>query len=80
MRRYQKVLLIIASVFLILHLALVISGNTHLYKGIANTYLKGKKGPQIDEYDIFPSLIAIPVNILTTVFPMEKELEMVFSL
>ena len=55
MRRYQKVLLIIASVFLILHLALVISGNTHLYKGIANTYLKGKKGPQIDEYDIFHS-------------------------
>lgn len=38
----------------IIHLALVISGNTHLYKGVANTYLKGRTGPTIDELEIFP--------------------------
>jgi CubicO group peptidase (beta-lactamase class C family) len=55
MPRFLKIIIIIASVFLVLHLALVITENTHLYKGIANTYLKGKKGPQIDEYEIFHS-------------------------
>lgn len=43
-----------AFIFLIvLNLAIVISGRTYLYKGIANTYLKGRSGPSIDEYPIF---------------------------
>ncbi len=31
----------------------MLSGRTYLYKGIANTYLKGRKGPSINEYQIF---------------------------
>ncbi len=40
-------------VILVLNIAIILTGNTHLYKGIANTYLKGKKGASIDEYQIF---------------------------
>ena len=32
---------------------ILISGRFYLYKGIANTYLKGRSGPGIDEYGIF---------------------------
>jgi CubicO group peptidase (beta-lactamase class C family) len=32
---------------------IIISGRTYLYKGIANTYLKGRSGPSITEFDIF---------------------------
>jgi len=37
----------------VLNLAILISGKTYLYKGIANTYLKGRSGPSISEYEIF---------------------------
>jgi CubicO group peptidase (beta-lactamase class C family) len=40
-------------IFILLNIAIVISGKTYLYKGIANTYLKGRSGPGIDEYKIF---------------------------
>jgi len=53
MRRFIKVLGIIAAVFLVIHLVLVATNNTHLYKGLANTYFTGKTGPTIDEYQIF---------------------------
>lgn len=53
----MKVLKKIGKWFLIilvlLNLAIIISGKTYLYKGIANTYLKGRSGPAIDEYQIF---------------------------
>lgn len=53
----MKVLKKIGKWFLIilvlLNLAIIISGKTYLYKGIANTYLKGRSGPSIDEYKIF---------------------------
>ncbi|MCX6182859.1 MAG: serine hydrolase [Bacteroidetes bacterium] len=53
MRRFLKVLSIIALVFLVIHIVLVATNNTHLYKGLANTYFTGKTGPTIDEYQIF---------------------------
>ena len=40
-------------ILFVLNLVIILSENTHLYKGIANTYLKGKKGASIDEYQIF---------------------------
>lgn len=40
-------------ILVILNLAIIVSGRTYLYKGIANTYLKGRSGPSITEYEIF---------------------------
>lgn len=40
-------------ILVVLNLAIIISGKTYLYKGIANTYLKGRPGPSIEEYTIF---------------------------
>jgi CubicO group peptidase (beta-lactamase class C family) len=40
-------------ILVLLNLAIIISGRTYLYKGIANTYLKGRSGPSITEFDIF---------------------------
>lgn len=38
---------------IVLNALILISGNTHLYKGVVNTYMKGKMGADIDEYRIF---------------------------
>jgi CubicO group peptidase (beta-lactamase class C family) len=40
-------------ILVILNLAIIISGKTYLYKGIANTYFKGRLGPNATEYKIF---------------------------
>jgi CubicO group peptidase (beta-lactamase class C family) len=40
-------------IFILLNLLILISGRTYLYKGIANTYLKGRSGPSITEFNIF---------------------------
>lgn len=50
LKKTGKWLLII---LVILNLAILISGRTYLYKGIANTYLRGRSGPSISEYGIF---------------------------
>lgn len=50
LKQIGKWLLII---LIILNLAILISGKTYIYKGVANTYLKGRSGPGIDEYPIF---------------------------
>src|SRR3954468_14742033 len=39
--------------FVVLNLAILVFGKTYLYKGIANTYLKGRSGPSLTEYKIF---------------------------
>jgi CubicO group peptidase (beta-lactamase class C family) len=53
----MKILKKIGTWFLILlvilNIAILVSGKTYLYKGIANTYLKGRSGPSITEFDIF---------------------------
>lgn len=41
------VIIILANAFIIF------TGRSYIYKGLANTYLVGKSGPQIDEQDIF---------------------------
>lgn len=50
LKKVGKWLLII---LVVLNIAILISGKTYLYKGIANTYLKGHSGPGIEEYQIF---------------------------
>ena len=39
--------------FIVLNLAIIVFGQTYLYKAIGNTYLKGRSGPSITEYKIF---------------------------
>ncbi len=38
---------------LVLNAAILITGNTYLYKGLQNTYFKGRSGPSPTEYAIF---------------------------
>jgi CubicO group peptidase (beta-lactamase class C family) len=42
---------------LIVNVLIVLTGKTYLYKGIADTYLKGRTIPAIDEYYNFPNRI-----------------------
>jgi CubicO group peptidase (beta-lactamase class C family) len=54
MRKFFKRFGIGILVLLIaLNLFMLISGRTYLYKGIWNTYCKGRGGPAVDEYAIF---------------------------
>lgn len=39
--------------FVVLNLLILVSGKTYIYKGFANTYLKGRTTAGIDEYKIF---------------------------
>lgn len=53
MRAIKSVLKWLLIVLLGINALILITGNSHIYKGIANTYLKGRKGPSINEYSIF---------------------------
>lgn len=53
MKRLKKIGKWFLIILVILNLSIVISGRTYLYKGIGNTYLKGRSGPSVDEYPIF---------------------------
>jgi CubicO group peptidase (beta-lactamase class C family) len=44
---------LIVLLLAIANIYIIVSGRTYLYKGIYNTYLKGRKGPSINEYQIF---------------------------
>jgi CubicO group peptidase (beta-lactamase class C family) len=50
LKKIGKWLLII---LVILNIAILVTGKTYIYKGVWNTYLKGRTGPSIDEYQIF---------------------------
>lgn len=53
MKTLKKIGLTFLLILVLLNLFIIISGKTYLYKGIANTYLKGRSGPAIDESNIF---------------------------
>ena len=53
MRIFKKIAQWFVGILVVLNIAIVATGHTYLYKGIANTYLKGRSGPDIDEYKIF---------------------------
>lgn len=50
LRSFFKWLLIL---LVFLNILILVSGRSYLYKGIANTYLKGRTGVDIDDYPIF---------------------------
>ncbi|MFL5764786.1 MAG: serine hydrolase domain-containing protein [Bacteroidia bacterium] len=50
LKKIGKWLLII---LVILNIAILVTGKTYIYKGVWNTYFKGRSGPSIDEYRIF---------------------------
>ena len=52
--KFLKKLLKGFVVFLVvLNLAIWFSGNTHIYKGLTDTYFQGRLKPTIDDPDIF---------------------------
>lgn len=57
MKLIKRILFYILLILLFFNLFLIISGKTYLYKGVANTYLKGRSGPSIDEVGIFDNRI-----------------------
>ncbi len=61
MKRVQKIVLKffkwLLIIIIILNVLILISGKTYLYKGFANTYLKGRVTADIDEYKIFDNRI-----------------------
>ncbi len=47
-------LVFLLSIVILVNLFILLSGRFYLYKGIANTYLIGKSGPDIYDLDVFP--------------------------
>jgi len=41
------------GIIILVNVLILVTGKSYLYKGVANTYLKGKKSADIDEYQIF---------------------------
>jgi CubicO group peptidase (beta-lactamase class C family) len=52
-RIVRSFIFLILAVFILLNLFIILSGRFYLYKGIANTYLKGQSSPGIYELDVF---------------------------
>jgi CubicO group peptidase (beta-lactamase class C family) len=40
-------------ILIIVNVLILVTGNTHIYKGLQHTYLKGRSGPSPTEYTIF---------------------------
>jgi CubicO group peptidase (beta-lactamase class C family) len=54
MRIFFGFLKLIIVVLVVASLIILATGRSYIFKGVANTYLKGRSGPSIDEYKIFP--------------------------
>ena len=54
MRFLRKFLIYFFGILLIANLIILITGNTHLYKGLKHTYLVGRTGPEVDDLPKFP--------------------------
>lgn len=53
----KKFLIIVFSILVLLVGLIFITGNQHLFKAVASTYLVGKTGPTIDDYSKFENRI-----------------------
>lgn len=49
----KGLLIFVLALFVMANLFILFSGRTYLYKGIYNTYLQGKSGPDIYDKDVF---------------------------
>jgi CubicO group peptidase (beta-lactamase class C family) len=55
MKKTLKVFgIFVLTLIILVNLFILLSGRFYLYKGIANTYLIGKSGPDIYDLDVFP--------------------------
>lgn len=61
-RRLSRFLLVLLLLFVFVNLTVFITGKTYLYKGIQETYLKGKSGPGIYDSIVFPVRVANHAN------------------
>src|SRR5690554_2878723 len=61
-RRLSRFLLVLLLLFVFVNLTIFITGKTYLYKGIQETYLKGKSGPGIYDSIVFPVRVANHAN------------------
>jgi CubicO group peptidase (beta-lactamase class C family) len=50
---FKTVFIFLAGLILLINIVILFSGRWYLYKGIGNTYLKGRSGPSATEYQIF---------------------------
>jgi len=55
MKNIKKIVLSIIIVIGLTFTLIVFTGNSHLFKAVASTYLKGRTGPSIDEHHLFES-------------------------
>ncbi|MFT6500582.1 MAG: CubicO group peptidase (beta-lactamase class C family) [Crocinitomicaceae bacterium] len=46
-------MIVFLIIFVLINAFIILSGRLYLYKGIANTYLKGRSGPSIYDLDVF---------------------------
>ena len=53
MSRGKKIWIWVLSVFAFLNFLLVVTGHSYIYKGVANTYLKGRTSPSINDLEVF---------------------------
>ena len=75
----------LAGLFLLAIFLLEVSGNDHLFKAVASTYLKGQTGPSIDEYKIFPyreveASEEIPIHYHAQYNALEADVELMASI
>lgn len=71
-----KKFIVSGIVFLVLiNILVVVTNHTYLYKGIANTYLKGRKGPGLFDLNVFPKR-EINANNGTSIPSKEVEFEL----
>jgi CubicO group peptidase (beta-lactamase class C family) len=65
MKILKKIILAFFVILLLLNVLIFATGKQYLYKGLKYTYLKGKSGPSIDEFESFPIRIVAndPNNI-----------------
>lgn len=54
MEFFKTIGIVLLAIIVLINLFIVLSGRFYLYKGIANTYLKGKSGPDIYDLEVFP--------------------------
>lgn len=53
MKFLKRTGIFLVGILVLVNLFILFTGRTYLYKGIWNTYAKGRSGPSVDEYQIF---------------------------
>lgn len=53
MHWFKKIVVSLLAIIVVAALLAIVTGNSHLFKAVATTYLVGKSGPSINEHHIF---------------------------